>query len=83
MLSGNIAPNPGSVNVGFVNSHSIRNKGPLIGETIDSNNLDILALAETHIQLSDSLLKSITTPGMTGGGGGVGFLTKKITHKGC
>ena len=87
MLSGDIALNPGPVNLGFVNSRSIRNKGFLIVDTIVSNNLDILALVETHIQLSDtdSLLKSVTPPGIrlthrpstTGHGGGVGFLTKK------
>ena len=54
MLSGDIALNPGPVNLGFVNSCSIRNEGPLIGDTIVSNNVDILALAETHIQLSDT-----------------------------
>ena len=87
MLSGDIALNPGPVNLGFVNSCSIRNKGTLIGDTTVSNNLDISALAETHIQLSDtdSLLKSVIPPGfqlthkprMTGSGGSVGFLTKK------
>ena len=91
MLSGDIALNPGPVNLGFVNSRSIRNKGSLIGDTIVSNNLDILALAETHIQLSDtdSLLKSVTPPRfrlshkprMTGHGGGVGFLTKELPTK--
>ena len=70
-----------------MNCHSIRNKGPLIGDTIVSNNLDILALAETHIQIcdTDSLLKSVAPPGFqlthrprtTGRGGGVGFLYKK------
>ena len=75
--------NPGPVNFRLVNSHSIRNKEPVIGETIISNNLDIRSLTETHIQISDtdSLLKSVTAPGfrlrprMTGRGGGVGFLT--------
>ena len=87
MLSGDITLNPGPINFDFVNCHSIRNKGPLIGDTIVSNNLDILVLAETHIQISDtdSLLKSVTPPGfqlthrsrMTGRGGGVGFVTRK------
>ena len=65
LLSGDIALNPGPVNFGFVNCCSIRNKGPLICDTIVSNNLDILALAETHIHISDtdSLLKSVTPPG--------------------
>ena len=91
MLSGDIALNPGPVNLGSVYSHSIRNKGPLISDTIVSNNLDILALAETNIQLSDtdSLLKSVTPPGFrlthrprtTGRGGGVGFLTKSYPQR--
>ena len=75
------------INFGFVNCHSIRNKGPLICDTIVSNNLDILALTETRIHIcdTDSLLKSVTPPGFQlthrprtiGRGGGVGFLTKK------
>ena len=87
MLSGDIGLNPGPVNLGFADSRSIRNKGPLISDTIVSNNLDILALAETHIQLfdTDSLLKSVTPPRFRlthrprtiGHGGSVGFLTKK------
>ena len=87
LLSGDIALNHGPINFGFVNCHSIRNKGHLIDDTIVSNNLDILALAETHIHISDteSLLKSVTPPGFqlihrprtTGRGGGVGFLTRK------
>ena len=64
LLSGDIALNPGPINFGFVNCRSTRNKGPLIDDTIVSNNLDILALAETHIHISDtcSLLKSVTPP---------------------
>ena len=90
MLSSDIALNPGPVNLGFVNSHPIRSKGPLISDTIVSNNLDILALAETHSQISDSdsLLKSVTPPGfrlthrpkMTGQSCAVGFLTRKEFH---
>ena len=87
LLSGDIALNPGPINFGFVNCCAIRNKGPLINDTIVSNNLDILALAETHIHISDtdSLLKSVTPPGFqlihkprtTGHSGDVGFLTRK------
>ena len=85
LLSSDITLYPGRINFGFVNYHFIRNKGPLIGDTIVSNNLDILALAKTHIQNSDTyrLLKSLTTPSfqltqrpqMTGRG--VDFLTSK------
>ena len=62
LLSCDITFNLGLINFGFVNCRSIRNKDPLIGDTIISNNLDLLGLAETHIQNSDtnSLLKSIT-----------------------
>ena len=70
-----------------MNCRSIRNKSPLIDDTIVSNNPDILVLAETQIHISDtdSLLKSVTPPGFqlihrprtTGHGGGVGFLTRK------
>ena len=70
-----------------MNCHSIRNQGPLIDDTIVSNNLDNFALAETHIHISDTdtLLKSVTPPGFqlihrprtTGRGGGVGYLTRK------
>ena len=87
LFSGDITLIPGPINFGFVNCHSIRNKGPLTGDTIVSNNLDILALAETYIQISDTdgLLKSVTLPDFqlthktrtTGLGGGVGFLTRK------
>ena len=61
LLSSDIALNPDPVNL--VSDHFIRNKGPLIGDSIVSNNLDVLALAETHIQISDSdcLLKSNST----------------------
>ena len=70
-----------------MNCRSIRNKSPLIDDTIVSNNPAILVLAETQIHISDtdSLLKSVTPPGFqlihrpwtTGHGGGVGFLTRK------
>ena len=65
LLSGDIALNPGPINFGFVNYPSIRNKGPLIDDTVVSNNLDVFALAETHIQNSDTdnVLKSVTPPG--------------------
>ena len=65
LLSSDIALNPGLVNLGLLNSCSIMKKGALISDTIVSNYLDILALAETHIQISDtdSLMKSVIPPG--------------------
>ena len=82
LLSGDIILNLGLINFGLVNWLSFRNRGPLFGGTIVSNNLDILVLGQTDIQNSDtdSLLKSL--PGfqithgtwMTGCGGAVIFL---------
>ena len=43
--------NPGPVNLGFVNSRSIGNKGLLIGDTIVSNNLDTVPQAPEVGQL--------------------------------
>ena len=87
LLSGGIVLNQGPVNLRLVNSCSIRNKEPLSGDTIVSNNLDILALPETHIQIycTDSLLKSVTPfgfqlthrPRTTGRSVIVGILTGK------
>ena len=51
LLSADTALNSGPINFGFVNCYSIRDNGPLIGDTFVSNNLDI---AETHIQNSDT-----------------------------
>ena len=59
LLFGDVALNPDPINFGFVNCRSIRNKGLLIADTIVSNNLDILALAEIHIQNADT--NSIST----------------------
>ena len=54
LLIGDIILNPGTINLGFVNCLSIRSKGPCIGITIVSYYLDILAPAETRIQISDT-----------------------------
>ena len=48
LLSSDIALNQGPINFALFNCHSIRSKGPWIGDTIASNNLDILVLAESH-----------------------------------
>ena len=87
LLSSDIALNQGPINFALVNCHSIRSKSPWIGDTIVSNNLDILVLAETHFPNSDtdSLLMSFNSarfqlthrPRKTGHGCGVGFLTSK------
>ena len=69
--------------LGSVNVRSIRNKGPLLSDTIASHAFDFLCLTETHIRTtdSDSFLRSLTPDGFslihrpcsTGIGGGVGF----------
>ena len=67
LLSGNITLNPGLKNFGLLNCHFIRDKSPLIGNRIVSSNVDVLALAENHIQNSDtdSLLEFVTPPGLS------------------
>ena len=65
LLSGDISLNPGPTTLAFVNSRSMRNKGPLISEMVESKGIDILALAETHIRPLDApgLIRSITPEG--------------------
>ena len=83
LMCGDVAMNPGLVMLGSVNARSIRNKGPLLSDTIASHAFDFLCLTETHIRStdSDSFLRSLTPDGFslihrprsTGIGGGVGF----------
>ena len=78
--------NPGPLTLGVLNARSIGNKGPLLANTVASNDLDFLCLTETHIRPfdSDSFLPSITPPGFifpqrsrsSGIGGGVGFFIR-------
>ena len=82
LMCGDVAMNPGPVMLGSVNARSIRNKGPLLSDTIASHAFDFLCLTETHIRTtdSDSFLRSLTPDGFslihrprsTGIGGGVG-----------
>jgi len=45
-----VAKNPGlAIQQGFINAHSIVNKGPLLQDMITSHNLDTLAVCETWI----------------------------------
>ena len=62
LLCGDVAVNPGPTNFGFVHCRSIRNKGPLLHDLIQCNNLDILGLVETHITPTDTdgLLNCLT-----------------------
>ena len=82
LMCGDVAMNPGPLNV-----RSIRNKGPLLSDTIASHAFDFLCLTETHIRTtdSDSFLRSLTPDGFslihrprsTGIGGGVGFFIRE------
>ena len=83
LMCGDVAMNPGLVMLGLVNARSIRNKGPLLADTIASHTFDFLCLTETHIRTtdSDSFLHSLTPDGVSlihrprssGISGGVGF----------
>ena len=65
LLSGDISLNPGPTRLAFVNSRSMRNKGPLISEMVESKGMEILALAETHIRPfgAPGLVRSVTPEG--------------------
>ena len=83
LMCGDVVMNPGPVMPGSVNARSIRNKDPLLADTIASHAIDFLCLTETHIYTtdSDSFLCSLTPGGFSsihrprssGIGGGVGF----------
>ena len=83
LMYGNVVMNPGPVMRGSVNARSIRNKSPLLTDTIASNAFDFLCLTETHICTTDlgSFFHSLTPDGFSlihrlhssGIGGGVGF----------
>ena len=50
LMCGDVAMNPGPVMLGSVNVRLIRNKGPLLPDTIASHAFDFLCLTETHIR---------------------------------
>ena len=54
--------NPGPLTLGVLNAKSVRNKGPLLADMVDLNDLDFLCLMTTHIHPfdSDSFLEPIT-----------------------
>ena len=91
-MCGDVAMNPGPVMLGSVNVRLIRNKGPLLSDTIAFHAFDLLCLTETHIRTtdSDSFLRSLTPDGFslihrprsTGIGGGVGFFIRE-SYKCC
>ena len=82
-MCGDVAMNPGPIMLGSINVRSVRNKGPLLSDTIASHAFDFLCLTETHIRTSDSdsFLRSLTPDGFslihrprsTDIGGGVSF----------
>ena len=86
LMCGDVAMNPGLVMLDLVNARSIRNKGPLLADTIASHTFDFLCLTETHICTtdSDSFLRSLTPDGFSlihrprssGIDGGVGFFIR-------
>ena len=51
---GDVAMNPRPVMLRLENARSIRNKGPLLADTIASHTFDFLCLTETHIRTTDS-----------------------------
>ena len=62
LLSGDVALNPGPLKFGFANCRSIRNKGPILCDEIQTGNFDVFGLTETHIKTLDtpSFLKELT-----------------------
>ena len=92
LMCGDVAMNPGPVMLGLVNARTIRNKGPLLADTIASHTFDFLCLTEIHIHTtdSDSFLRSLTPDGFSlihrphssGIGGGVGFFIRD-SYKYC
>ena len=65
LLSVDFSLNPGPVSFGIVNCRSIRHKGPLLADIIESNCLNMLAVVETHIMINDteSFLASLSPAG--------------------
>ena len=86
LLSGDVALNPGPMKFGFANCRSIRNKGPVLCDEIQTGNIDVFGLTETHIKALDSpsFLNELTpedfslvhTNRENKRGGGVGFFIK-------
>ena len=87
LLSGDVAVNPGPLSFGFANCHSIKNKGLLSADEVNSGRYDFFGLTETHIKAHDTtfFLQVLTPDGFSlvhtsrsnKSGGGVGFFIKK------
>ena len=54
LLCGDISLNPGHIVMGVANCRSVRNKGPMISDTVFNHSLDILSLVKTHIRPTDT-----------------------------
>ena len=88
LLSGDVAVNPGPLSFGFANCRSIRNKGLLLADEVNSGRYDVFGLTETHIKAHDTtlFLQELTPDGfslvhtsrLNKSGGGVGFFIKKV-----
>ena len=86
LMCGDVAMNPGPVMLSSVSARSVRNKGPLLADTIASYTFDFLCLTETYIGTtdSDSFLCSLTPDGFflihrqhsSGIAGGVGLFIR-------
>ena len=87
LWSGDVAVNPGPLSFGFANCRSIRNKGPLLADEVNSGRYDVFGLTETHIKAHDTtfFLQGLNPDGfslvhnsrLNKSGGGVGFFIKK------
>ena len=67
LLSGDVAVNPGPLSFGFANCRSIRNKGPLLADEVNSGRYDVFGLTETHIKAHDTtfFLQELTPDGFS------------------
>ena len=62
LLGGDVSLNPRPITLGVLNARAIRNKGPLLANTVTSNDRDFLCLTETHVRPSDSDFLWTITP---------------------
>ena len=86
LLSVDVAQNPGPLKFGFANCRSIRHKGPILCDEIQTGNFDVFGFTETHLKALDtpSFLNELTpedfslvhTNRENKHGGSVGFFIK-------
>ena len=65
LLAGDVARNPGPINVCFCNMRSLRNKSAIIQDIVNCHSPDIFGVSETFLSSSepDSLINDITPVG--------------------